>query len=614
MPWLGLGYRCSPQKSTGLSPYQMLYACTPTVPPAVKERLQEPMDWDSSDLAVECFLQRAALTKQYAVIAGENLKIAQHRDTLRYAKLRDGSYLPQVRRFQVGDYVYLKRSNVTTLEIPVRPLILRVFEVRDSGVLILQGRCGGLTAAHVSSCAPCHLPNIDPTMDLTLGPVENIAPCAVCHREDAEDRTLLCDNCNAAYHTHCLQPPLAEKPAGDWLCPECVGQGISLQHVQHTRQQQLQQEMQQVRPETYTPYQLRARELDGRLVTKVFTNPATGQGQVYWGKISFLGHGQGANIEVIYQDGDNEKCTLNTMRSRGIKLMPEGTQLPPGVSIPSGLELQQRQEQVLEQVQRRRQQQRQPRQQQGQQPEQPVGTRRSARLRAAAAGVVSSDTRCPAKLPTCALLCSGKINAGPAPTRFELSSTQGVQRALEALVPGLGAEVDSEVLRGSLKAAAVADQSVSGSAAAEADLQLLLQAVDFSYCTHICEPFMAAGMVSRCLEKHGYAVHAVHAANGVDALQPAAVTSRSAQVIVAAPPHALLSIAVPALAANAGSVACVQVPYSWLTTAPPSIKTWLQQLAATERLHVLLGSRRGERYAWVLAFASPQIKKHMLRV
>ena len=32
---------------------------------------------------------------------------------------------------------------------------------------------------------------------------------------------LLCDKCDAAYHTACLRPPLMSIPDGDWFCPYC---------------------------------------------------------------------------------------------------------------------------------------------------------------------------------------------------------------------------------------------------------------------------------------------------------------------------------------------------------------------------------------------------------
>ncbi|XP_062594501.1 PHD and RING finger domain-containing protein 1-like isoform X2 [Saccostrea cucullata] len=45
--------------------------------------------------------------------------------------------------------------------------------------------------------------------------------CEACGRSDREDRLLLCDGCDLGYHCECLDPPLAEVPAGEWFCPDC---------------------------------------------------------------------------------------------------------------------------------------------------------------------------------------------------------------------------------------------------------------------------------------------------------------------------------------------------------------------------------------------------------
>ena len=44
--------------------------------------------------------------------------------------------------------------------------------------------------------------------------------CIICGRTDQEDVLLLCDNCNDAYHTHCLNIDCV--PEGDWFCPNCI--------------------------------------------------------------------------------------------------------------------------------------------------------------------------------------------------------------------------------------------------------------------------------------------------------------------------------------------------------------------------------------------------------
>lgn len=45
-------------------------------------------------------------------------------------------------------------------------------------------------------------------------------PCPVCNSADHEDVLLLCDGCDAAYHTHCIG--LDQVPRGAWFCMECV--------------------------------------------------------------------------------------------------------------------------------------------------------------------------------------------------------------------------------------------------------------------------------------------------------------------------------------------------------------------------------------------------------
>ncbi|KAL9230574.1 hypothetical protein vseg_005909 [Gypsophila vaccaria] len=46
--------------------------------------------------------------------------------------------------------------------------------------------------------------------------------CKVCGVDKDDDSVLLCDTCDAEYHTYCLNPPLARIPDGNWYCPACV--------------------------------------------------------------------------------------------------------------------------------------------------------------------------------------------------------------------------------------------------------------------------------------------------------------------------------------------------------------------------------------------------------
>ena len=45
--------------------------------------------------------------------------------------------------------------------------------------------------------------------------------CRVCVQEGDDDTVMLCDHCDAYYHTGCLNPPLPKIPEGPWICKRC---------------------------------------------------------------------------------------------------------------------------------------------------------------------------------------------------------------------------------------------------------------------------------------------------------------------------------------------------------------------------------------------------------
>lgn len=62
-------------------------------------------------------------------MAMENIRIAQHRDTLRYAHIRSGKYEPKSHKFTVGDYVYVQEHALANaLQPTARAVIYRVKE------------------------------------------------------------------------------------------------------------------------------------------------------------------------------------------------------------------------------------------------------------------------------------------------------------------------------------------------------------------------------------------------------------------------------------------------------------------------------------------------------
>ncbi|MCJ1297138.1 Phosphatidylinositol 4-kinase alpha [Xylographa carneopallida] len=45
--------------------------------------------------------------------------------------------------------------------------------------------------------------------------------CLECQKDVDDDLLLLCDGCDEAFHTYCLDPALVDVPDGDWLCDLC---------------------------------------------------------------------------------------------------------------------------------------------------------------------------------------------------------------------------------------------------------------------------------------------------------------------------------------------------------------------------------------------------------
>jgi hypothetical protein len=220
--WIALGYRASKQASTGISPYELLFGVPPVIPPAIKERVEDPvLDLRNPAQAADLVLAKAVLLRERTAMAGGNLRIAQHRDILRYEHTRSGTYMPVKSRFAIGDFVYVRRRNVAnTLQTEAKPTILRVRRIMPTGVLLLQGRCGTETKVNAAECAPCHLTGINPALDPSLRRPGVDFPCVLCGSPDDEATMLICDGCLKGYHLGCLQPPLAAVPEQEiWVCP-----------------------------------------------------------------------------------------------------------------------------------------------------------------------------------------------------------------------------------------------------------------------------------------------------------------------------------------------------------------------------------------------------------
>ena len=122
-----MGYYFSRQASLlSFSPYQLLYGRELVLPSAVREKLHPVVDLDDPEVWAQTLQDRAEYFQKAMPMALKNLAIAQHRNTLRYTRIRSGAYRPQLQQFKVGDYVYLQREAPTTLDVKARRTILKV--------------------------------------------------------------------------------------------------------------------------------------------------------------------------------------------------------------------------------------------------------------------------------------------------------------------------------------------------------------------------------------------------------------------------------------------------------------------------------------------------------
>ena len=97
---------------------------------------------------------RAKVFARELPMAMHNLQIAQHRDQLRYATTRSGGYPPRQRRFEVGDYVYVRRQQQTTLDTGTNPRILaRCFHSGEWNSGASRRRYSNHEGAHEELCS-----------------------------------------------------------------------------------------------------------------------------------------------------------------------------------------------------------------------------------------------------------------------------------------------------------------------------------------------------------------------------------------------------------------------------------------------------------------------------
>jgi hypothetical protein len=92
-----------------------------------------------------------------------------------------------MKQFDISDFVYLQRQPNDTLDTSSGHTILKIKAIMPLGVLELQRVDECTIRDHSKNCAPCNLPNLDPTI-ITLVWIPPLDyPCQVCQRTDDAD-------------------------------------------------------------------------------------------------------------------------------------------------------------------------------------------------------------------------------------------------------------------------------------------------------------------------------------------------------------------------------------------------------------------------------------------
>jgi len=235
-----LGYRCTVHAATQVSPAQALFAQDPAIRAEAWIAGGKPLDFDDPKVCSAELLKRSALADDLRLQMVNNLRLAHERNVARFKALRSGLYKPKVHHFMPGDYVFTRHQPEQIpgggLGLINRDEVLKIVEVRPSGVLVLENKAGKRFTRHCEQCSPCGLTNVEGTVHPDMLVPSWKYPCSVCGDHRHGSKMLLCDGCNLGFHTYCLPQPLDEVPSDEiWLCPQCVDAGVTEQDVRARR-------------------------------------------------------------------------------------------------------------------------------------------------------------------------------------------------------------------------------------------------------------------------------------------------------------------------------------------------------------------------------------------
>lgn len=567
--WISMAYNAAKHETTGVSPYELMHGIPLQLPASAKGILDPSLDLDDVEEAAEHLVRRSQVIRALSPIAGSNTQIAQQRDTLRYARLRDNSYLPKVHHFQVGQFVYVKRPAASSLEPPLRPEVLRVTQISSRNVLTLMGSDGATTTENAANCTPCHLPIEEQDWNPARWRAPKNLPCEVCRSPAGFDTMLVCDRCFRGRHLECCSPKLSTVPEGDWYCPDCVAwsarTGGALVPSWHQgdecpEERALSPEpppsSSPGRPDTAEAPRPAATTRAGRLVVK----PRRGSvltAALALGEITLAADMcSDRPFWAHYDDGSSEFLSKEQLGERLVPLEHEALLLTE---------------------------------------------------RAAVMAVTLAETRYDL----------------PLPHSFQLTEAAGVLEALQLLMPGPWTSDHATRLsqpggerRHQRDPSPYRFSEIEQVEAMDSGLRALLRAVAFGSEQHLADPFSGCGSIERVFAQEGFSVFS----NDIDgrmvsswhrnALQPVFYSDLSAHldgldVVIMSPPPRVLDLAFPLAVRHARDAVCCRVPCLYLTDAPAGRAAYLAWLLRQGRLSVLSTLPRGlagRRCAWLCVF------------
>ena len=121
----------------------------------------------------------------------------------------------------------MKQVQEDTLDVPTRPHILRVVDIKPSGVAVLGGSDAARVEEQVINIAHSQLPILDHNTHPERFYRRPTLHCRVCGLRTRGSTMVLCDTCNQGYHIWCLDQTLLKVSEGKWFCPKHRGMRLT---------------------------------------------------------------------------------------------------------------------------------------------------------------------------------------------------------------------------------------------------------------------------------------------------------------------------------------------------------------------------------------------------